>query len=70
MRIYNEGSDGLLAAGALAPQCVLYNFTQPISKMGCGNVRAHFGRNLSDLKSERGLEAMRRRYLRQSANMG
>ena len=53
MRIYNEGSDGLLAAGALAPQCVLYNFTQPISKMGCGNVHAHFGRNLSDLKSER-----------------
>ena len=46
---------GPLAAGAQAPQCVLYNFTQPVFQnwRRYGNVRSHLGRNVSDLESER-----------------
>ena len=33
-RIYDEWGNGPLAAGAPMPQCVLYNFTQPFSKIG------------------------------------
>ena len=37
------------------PQCVLYNFTQPIFQnwRRYGNVRGHLGRNASELESER-----------------
>ena len=54
-RIYDEWGNGPLAAGAPMPQCVLYNFTQPIFQnwRRYGNVRGHFGRNASELESER-----------------
>ena len=54
-RIYDEWGNGPLAAGAPMPQCVLYNFTQPIFQnwRRYGNVRGHLGRNAGELESER-----------------
>ena len=54
-RIYDEWGNGPLAAGAPMPQCVLYNFTQPIFQnwRRYGNVRSHLGRNVSNLESEK-----------------
>ena len=52
-RIYDEWGNGPLAAGAM-PQCVLYNFTQPIfQNWRRTRLRRGLGRNAGELESER-----------------